>query len=460
VALVVPTRKPVLTGTCIPFGLAYIASYLKKEIPSCEVKIIDGEIGQDVETEIFVFQPNIVGVSASTVQALDAYSLGDMLRLNRPDILTVIGGVHASALPSEALEHFDCVVVGEGETVFAQIVRGFMDGKRANGIIDGVQVDDLNSLPQIDYDSLNVKEYLAHGLDLPLLLDPCMNINTSRGCHFRCPFCHNSGRTTDVRYFSAERVSGELLLLHNKFGVNRFYFSDDEFLINTGRLKELKTLFDQKGISGWLSFGCQARSKTLTVPTLELAKSMGCVLVSIGLESGCQRTLDYLKQGTTTLADHEQALRNCGEVGVLAGGNFIFGVFDQTLEEMRESFRWLTEQRNICFVGTGVLIPYPDTEVWRKSQELKLLPKNVVYSRLVLTYYIRETYVLNQVVPLKVFAKFMVHTARMARLYAKRNLLKSSWRFTVAMCWRPVFYWAWLFHPLQMFKLIFWRKQK
>jgi len=96
VALVVPTKKGRFTyGTCVPFGIAYIASYLKKEVPSCEVIIIDATIGHNVDETLFTFQPDIVGVTATTPQILDAYNLGDMLRLNRPDILTVVGGVHA-----------------------------------------------------------------------------------------------------------------------------------------------------------------------------------------------------------------------------------------------------------------------------------------------------------------------------------------------------------------------------
>jgi len=358
-------------------------------------------------------------------------------------------------LPSEALQHFDCVVVGEGELVFTRIVKNFINGKRSSGIIQGEEIEDLNTLPVIDYDSLNIEEYVKRGVDLPLLSNPCMDIVTSRGCPYHCVFCYNSGRATKTRYFNAERITQEILYLHAKFGVDTFYFGDDEFLINIQRLKELNILFHTHNITDWIKWGCQARSQTCTIETLELAKDAGCMLISIGLESGCERTLNYLKRGTTTLADNEKALENCSKVGILAGGNFIYGVFDQTLEEMRESFIWVTKQKHISFASSGVLVPFPGTEVWMKSQELKLLPENVDYSRLVLTYFVKDTFVVNQVVPLNDFANFMVNTARMARIYANRNYLKSLWKFTAAMYKRPVFYWAWLFHPLQMLKIVF-----
>jgi len=456
VALVVPERTIIrYENTCVPFGLAHIASYLKREVPSCEVTIIDGAIGHDVDRELFSFQPDIVGVSALTSQVQEAYRIGDMLRLNRPNILTVIGGVHASALPFEALEHFDCVVVGEGEIAFAKIVKDFIDGKRCSGIIQGERVEDLNIIPAIDYDSLDVEEYIKCGADSPILSNPCMILITSRGCPYSCVFCRNSGNPAKPRYVSAERITQEILYIHNKFGVTNFYFGDDEFLINTKRLRELNMLFHKHNITDWIKWGCQARSQTCTLETLELAKDAGCILISMGLESGCERILNYLKQGTTTLADNEQALNNCAKVGICGGGNFIYGVFDQTLEEMRESFNWVMNQKNISFASSCVLVPYPATEVWRRSQELKLLPETVDYSRLMLTQFVKDTYMLNTVVPLNDFAKFMVHTSRLARIHAKRNQLRSLWKFIVAMCKRSVFYWAWMFHPRQMLKITF-----
>lgn len=460
VALVVPSKKPRPTdGSCIPFGIAYIQSYLKKMFPSCEVVLIDATVGDDVKGMLSSFQPNIVGVTAMTSQIPDAYRLGDMLRLSRPDILTVVGGVHASALPNEALEHFDCVVVGEGEVVFTNIVNNFIKGKRTYGIIQGKTIEDLNDLPMIDYGSLNIKEYIKRGIDLPLLSNPCMNMVTSRGCPYNCVFCYNSGKPSKTRYFNAERITQEILYLHDNFNITTFYFGDDEFLINVKRLRTLNKLFHKHKIIEWIKWGCQARSQTCTIETLKLAKDAGCILVSIGLESGCERVLNYLKNGTTTLADNEQALKNCYTVGLLAGGNFIYGTFDQTLKEMQTSFNWLTKQKHISFASAGVLIPFPLTEVWNKSNEHNLLPKKLDYSKFSLTYFVKETYIINQIVPLNVFAKFMINTARMTRMYAKRNCYNNSLSFVFAMIKRPVFYWAWIFHPLQMLKLTF-RKNK
>jgi radical SAM superfamily enzyme YgiQ (UPF0313 family) len=454
VAFVVPSNSNA-PNTSPSFGVGCIASYLKSEVPSTEIIVVDEAAGHDVAGVLCKFQPDLVGVSASTSTVMGAYEIGDRLRNNNPNILTVIGGVHATNMPEEALAHFDCVVVGEGELVFARIVKDFLDGKRTKGIVQGEEVKDINTLPMIDYDLFDMEAYkncylYYPGLDEKLVI----TITTSRGCPYHCPFCYNYLRSGKVRYLDAERISQEVLYLHNKYGVNQFFFADDEFLINTRRLKEVKELFIEKGISSWIKFVCQTRARTATMPILEMVKAMGCVCVSVGFESGCERTLQYLKSGTTTVADNERAILNCNQLGLAVCGNFIYGVFDQTFEEMKESYRWTISQ-NLSGVGTSALVPLPATDVWKKAEELGLLPNPFDYSRLIITASAKKTYPLSQAVSLNVFAKFLIHTARMTRLYAKRYYLKSRWRFLAFALRRPVFYWACLFHPKQMFTIIF-----
>jgi radical SAM superfamily enzyme YgiQ (UPF0313 family) len=454
VAFVVPSN-PNAPNTSSSFGVGCIASYLNSEVPSIEIIVVDEAAGHDITAMLSEFQPDIVGVSASTSTVMGAYKIGDRLRKNNPCILTVIGGVHATNMPEEALTHFDCVVVGEGEIVFARIVQNFLDGKQVKGIIQGEEVTDINTLPMIDYDLFDMEAYKNCYLGFPGLdKKPIITITTSRGCPCHCPFCYNYLRSGKVRYLDAERVSEEVLYLHNKYNVNQFFFADDEFLINTRRLKEIKELFDKKGISGWIKFVCQTRSTTATMSVLEMVKAMGCVCLSVGFESGCERTLNYLKHGMITVADNERAILNCNELGLPVGGNFIYGVFDQTFEEMKESYDW-TIRQDLSWIGTAALVPFPATDVWKKGKELGLLPENFDYSRLIITSFAKKTYTLNQTVSLDVFAKFLINTARMTRLYAKRNYVKSRWKFLAFALRRPVFYWACLFHPKQMFNIIF-----
>ena len=449
--MVVPNSTKRFNDNCPPLNLAHIASYLRLKHPEVEVRLLDGMIS-DVYPLIEKYKPDVLGLTAVTPQAPEAYRLADWIRENRYAKLVVMGGVHASVLPMEALEHVDVVVRGFGELAFCSIIEAFGNGKEIPKVIQGTLPERLDDLPSPDFKLVNLRNYLQHGPPFPGLDYPIMSLVTARGCPFRCPFCHNSSRTYKVSYFSAERVVSEILYVHNRFGVTSFFFNDDEFLFNVKRLKELAVLFKKHGIDKWIKWGCQARVKTLTVPVLKLAKRMGCKIISPGFESGNPRSLKYLKCGTTTLEDNARAIRLAKEVGIMLGGSFIYGLPDETLAEMKMTFQWILDHEGLVTIGTNTLIPYPGTEVWELCMKLGLLPEKVDYERLVPTYLPHKTYIVNRVVPPKAFIQFMITTSRMGRIitYARFKGLRGflSW------CRKPVWWWAWLKHPRMMIKIL------
>lgn len=80
---------------CAPLGLMALAGYIRKNMPDITIKIIDGPSGENVDEEIYFFEPDVIGVTSTTPQAPDAYRLLDWLKNARPDIFTVMGGIHA-----------------------------------------------------------------------------------------------------------------------------------------------------------------------------------------------------------------------------------------------------------------------------------------------------------------------------------------------------------------------------
>ena len=419
VALVVPKINLSLCNSAPPLGLGYIASYLRKTLPSVEIRIFDGATGEDAEKAIREFQPQIVGVTATTPQAPAAYRLADTVRQNWPNILMVMGGVHATVLPQEALEHFDIVVVGEGEKTFSQIVQRFLQDKLPQkGVVEGEPIDNLDDIPSPSFDLLNVRWYLQRGLVLPGTRTPMFGLVTSRGCPYHCAFCYNSYRKTKVRYFSARRIVEEILFLRKEYGISSVFFNDDEFLINNQRIKTLAELFEETGISKWLKWGCQARATTITAPLLKTIKSMGCVALSVGFESGTERLLHYLKSGSATLASNERALDIADSFGILMGGSFIFGTPTETLEEMKYTFEWVVNHPKLKFYYTLILAPFPGTKVWNLCMERGALPEKVNYEMLtpdINSSLVEENMYPVPSVPLKTFVRFM------------RDINRASW---------------------------------
>lgn len=451
VALCVPESALVLSDACPPLNLGYIASYLRKTVPNVEVKIFDGVVKQNVEEQIFMFQPNIVGVTAVTPQAPAAYRLLDTLHRNRPDIFTVIGGVHATQLPNEAKAHADCVVVGEGEKAFSGIVKARINGEVVAAIVQGEPVENLDDLPSPAFDLLDMDFYLKVGAKFPKLPSPNIAMVTSRNCPYRCRFCYNSSRTSKAKYFSAQRIVDELLFLRETYGINAVLFSDDEFLINTKRLMELAVLFKNHGVDKWLKWGCLARARTISVPILELAKSMNCILISVGFESGCDRILSYLKNNSASVKDNAKALLMAKQVGVTMGGSFIIGTPTESFKEIQETYDWCANNEALVFYGVNVLTPYPGTEIWKYCVTHGLLPEPLDYEKLIPPQYPSDSMVSS--LPHKQFRRAVVDFHRTAWLTSKVRLdpsFKTFFKSAKTFTW----WYLWVTHPRTVFKLM------
>ena len=105
----------------IPIGKAHIAAVLRAN--GFDARIIDNAL-RDYSDATLVrafkeFQPDVVGTGGMTVQFTDMKRITRLIRQAcPPDVLLVGGGVHLTLSPEDGLDHFDCVVIGEGEVTF------------------------------------------------------------------------------------------------------------------------------------------------------------------------------------------------------------------------------------------------------------------------------------------------------------------------------------------------------
>src|SRR4030067_3322884 len=91
--------------------------------PEVEVKILD-EACEKIE---FDEKVDLVGITAQTPVAPRAYQIAGEFK--KRGVPVVMGGVHASMLPEEALSHVDAVVIGEAEEVWATLMEDFRNGQ-------------------------------------------------------------------------------------------------------------------------------------------------------------------------------------------------------------------------------------------------------------------------------------------------------------------------------------------
>jgi radical SAM superfamily enzyme YgiQ (UPF0313 family) len=452
VALAIP--EMVLNSASPPMGVAILAACLRKAFPFAVIQIFDGAVEREVLQRILQFQPDLLGVSAMTIQAMSAYKLLDDVKSSQPGIITAIGGVHASAFPEEAGKHADVVIVGEGEETLVDVVNRLLSNRSIPHIINGEAVADLDSLPFPAFDLLHMQKYLSDKGYVPALSRfnrfPLIRVITSRGCAWRCPFCTNSTRAVPVRYHSAGYIIRLLQLLIQKYGVKSVWFYDDEFLANRKRLMELVEKLESSGLTKQLIWACQARATSITQEVATAIKSAGCVCVFFGIESAAPRILKYLKCGTVTIQNVESAISICHNAGIAVFGSFIFGSPTESLQEMKETWDWILRHRHegLTDFGFGILTPYPDTEIYNYALDHNIFSSATVdYSRLGPTRNPYEAYLVDEAISAKEFATFLVTCSRFSWL------INQFQRRNIQVVFSRTFLWALFKHPHELSKI-------
>jgi anaerobic magnesium-protoporphyrin IX monomethyl ester cyclase len=301
--------------------------------------------------------PGVIGISiAGESQLIPALSL---CRLIKKDFNChiVLGGYVITLLTDSLARHrnmfgeyCDSLMVLEGERPLLELVRCIENGQSLESVpnliyFDGEGVkqtptiipEAMESLPVPDFDGLPLNKYLAPEPVLPVL--------ASRGCYWgKCAFCsHNVSYENKYRISSGEKIVAYLEILHRKYGVNHFAFSDEAIAPKMMRDLTSRLIEHQDELN--LSTNIRLEPQF----TLELCRSMheaGFRVVYLGLESGCDRVLGLMKKGFTT----ETALkvcRNLVEAGIWDHLYVFLGFPGESETEARETFEFLSENSGI-----------------------------------------------------------------------------------------------------------------
>lgn len=394
--------NPKLEGPYPPLGLAYIAGYLRKYGKfEYEIKIIDGNISKDIFSDIMEFEPDIVGFGALSPQIKRAISLSIKLKDINPKVLQVIGGTHISSLPKETLERgcFDIGVIGEGEVTFLEIVDTYLSGelsrdklKRISGIVfmengefinTGIrkEIENLDSIPFPARDIINMEHYLSQFLIIRGLKgNGITTIHTSRGCPYNCIFCSSKAVFNSVRYFSANYVVSELKELVDTYKVKYLYFTDDTFILNKKRVRNLCEAIINVGLSNKIQWEVQARAELVEWNDMELFKLMkdaGCIQVDYGFESGCDRVLRLIKKQRSSVAQNQLAIDVTNKAGLHVMGTFIVGTPTETLEELEMTKEFILKNIDrLDSFQTFIATPFPGTELYKICSEKGIVEEN------------------------------------------------------------------------------------
>ncbi len=370
------TSKFPMSG--VPLGIACLAAYLReREISS---QVIDAPIkGWNFEktaSESIRTRAKIVGVSCLTENRYSALKTLEEIKKRNSDIITIIGGLHATFLDSLLLKNYnfvDIVVRGEGEETLYELIKAIKNKKKINKIL-GISfrekgkikinpprcfMENIENLPLPAYDLFPMKEYPLPP-DVKNVKQTTL-VTTSRGCPMGCKFCETTlawGRK--VRSTSAEKLFKQVKELNQEYGIDYIRFADDLFTLKKEKVIKFCELVIKNKLP--IKFRIQARVDTVDEEMLKILKKAGCDLIEYGAESGSDKVLRAIGKNIT-IEKIKKASEMTKKAEIELKFFLIVGSLEEEAEDTWKTFELIRETKP-DWIGINALTIYPGTTVY------------------------------------------------------------------------------------------------
>jgi len=358
--VLLPNPQLITPTMHINLGLLYVASAVKSR--GHQVKIVDLRSKRSVDHLDCkqILSADFVCFSATSGEIKYAKELNYYLHIIEKDLITVVGGAHASLCPDDC-NGFDAVVVGEGEKVILDIiekgVRGRIEQERFIKDIDRFSID-WGLLPEeqmFSYTLLPGEKYGESG-------DKGVTLIGSRGCPFSCAFCANFA-SAPVVFRSPQNIYEEVYLLRDKYGVLEFRFVDDMFTLNK---QWIKVVCEHLAILD-IKYRCHTRADHLTREIVHWLKNSGCVEVAMGVESGDPQVLKMVNK-QETVETFTTAISLLKDVGLRAKVYLISGLPGETERSLGCTYEFMCKARPDKWT-LSQFTPYPGCAVWKNPMK-------------------------------------------------------------------------------------------
>lgn len=328
-----------------PLNLPYLAALTPDHY---KIEVIDENI------EPFKFRKaDIVGITSYTASVVRAYEIAQMYR--EQGITTVMGGIHASMMPEEALSYCDAVVVGEAESVWPKLLEDFEAGnlkRRYQGAWT-----DLDNMPIPHRDVLR-NDYYVWG-----------SIQTSRGCPMNCSFC--SVTAFNGRRFRRRPLEDVIIELE-QIPQKKVMLTDDNIIGYSKEDKDWAKAFFARIIEKGIKkhFFAQASIQFgEDLELIQLAANAGLKILFIGIESVNPDSLkSYQKQinlKRLQRGKYHELLSSIRRAGIVVIGAFVLGGDNDDLSVFHSTLEFVESSR-IDVLQVTKPTPLPGTQLWNQ----------------------------------------------------------------------------------------------
>lgn len=334
-------RKLYLPGLTLPM-LAAVTP------PDVNVQLLS----ETVEDIPFDEHWDLVGITGMGSGVVRAWQIADEFK--KRNIKVVMGGIAASlADPNWTLEHADVLVSGEAEEVWPVVVEDFRRGALRQ-VYRMESPPDIRTLPLPRLDLLNK---IKLGFWRP--------VQATRGCPFRCSFCsihsfyarHYRKRPVDqvIRDVRAAKQSGSkyIAFIDDNIGVDWKYFE-----------QLMQALIPEKII--WMS---QCSIHIANKPDmLQLAYKSGCRLLSFGIESVNEKSIEWIDKSFNHPQQYEEAINNIRRHGIDVSTEMIIGMDGDDSSVFQKTYDFIMHNR-ISVPRVHILTPVPGTHLHAQMEQ-------------------------------------------------------------------------------------------
>lgn len=456
-------------------NLGLLTAYVKSK--GIAVDMIDSEAdGISIQKLIDMIskeRPILCGIvvsgsnpSSSTMTMSGVIDFFSELRSANSAVKTFLWGPHPTVLPERSLRETGAgyVVRGEGYDTIVDLYNAVSSGEEVDTISglsyaitqkgenkyvhtkDAPLIRDVDSLPMIDWETMNPAKYRAHNWHCFSHLDkrtPYAIIWTSFGCPFKCNYCtiNNLFGRRIQRFRSVDSVIDEIDILVRRYKVEHLKIMDELFVVNEKRIETFCDRLEERGYD--LNMWSYARADTINRRLLKRMKRVGMNWISYGFETGTPEMLDRIEKG---YADSivPDAIRMTREEGIDICADVMFGLWEDDMASLQQTYNFLVKH-NFEWANMYPMLAYPGSKVYKNFEEPKswktyalygyecvpagtrhLSPRDILEFRdkAFISYYTRATYL--DMVENKFGLETRAHITRMTDVPLRRKLLEDQ----------------------------------